>query len=675
MRNAKKVAVVIPAFNEESAIGKVLAAIPAWVDDVVVVDNGSTDRTADIARECGARVIPESRRGYGYACLAGIASLDDPDVVVFLDGDYSDYPEEISLLMEPITRDQADMVIGSRTAGQRERGALTPQALLGNWLACTLIRLIWNVSYTDLGPFRAIRYSALKRLSMRDRTYGWTVEMQIKAARDGLRIREVPVSYRKRIGKSKVSGTVRGVVGAGFKIITTIMKASVGLLPIDGIGDICERVIVFTRYPKPGRTKTRLIPALGTEGAAALQQIMTELAIRRMDDLKSRRRLSLEVYYEGGTRRLLARWLGPDRRYRRQNRGNLGMRMARGFAQAFRDGMTRTVIVGTDCPDIRPDLVERALDSLKNNDLVLGPAADGGYYLVGLRRAVFQLFYGVPWGTERVLEQTLQIADRLGLSYTLLESLTDIDRPEDIDVWKREVHSPDFPLNFNAERISVVIPTLDEEATVGSAIESARRIPETEIIVADGGSSDKTLETAKSLGARVLSSDPGRAIQMNKGAFAARGNVLLFLHADTRLPEDYKRYVCEALARPGVAGGVFALGIDAPGRCMRLVERGANIRSTWLQMPYGDQALFLTRKIFQQMGGFPEIPIMEDFEFVRRLRQRGRIEVSRASVTTSARRWLELGLWRNTAINQLMVLAYFFGAPLSRLARWYQRNR
>jgi len=226
MRNGAKVAVIIPALNEEQSIGKVVAAIPQWVDDVIVADNGSTDQTADVARAHGARIASEPRRGYGSACLAGLAVLNDPEVVVFLDGDFSDYPEEMARLVDPITSGEADMVIGSRVLGRREAGALTPQARFGNWLACTLIRFFWGVHYTDLGPFRAVQYSRLKHFSMRDRDYGWSVEMQIKAAREGIRVREVPVRYRPRIGKSKVAGTFKGVLGAGWKILFTIFRAA-----------------------------------------------------------------------------------------------------------------------------------------------------------------------------------------------------------------------------------------------------------------------------------------------------------------------------------------------------------------------------------------------------------------------------------------------------------------
>jgi glycosyltransferase involved in cell wall biosynthesis len=224
VRKDSKVAVIIPALNEEAAIGGVVAAIPAWVDDIVVVDNGSTDATAAIARDRGARVIREPQRGYGAACLAGLAALTDPDIIVFMDGDGSDVPSEMALLVDPIIKNQADLVIGSRVLGAREPGALTPQARFGNWLACRLIHLFWGQRYTDLGPFRAIRRQALAGLDMQDRNYGWTVEMQVKAVRHGLRVAEAPVSYRRRIGASKISGTVRGVLGAGTKILYIIFR-------------------------------------------------------------------------------------------------------------------------------------------------------------------------------------------------------------------------------------------------------------------------------------------------------------------------------------------------------------------------------------------------------------------------------------------------------------------
>lgn len=220
-----RVAVIIPALNEEQAISHVVNEIPRdLVDDIIVVDNGSHDGTAKAAEAAGARVVFEPRRGYGSACLRGIAALRIPDVVVFLDGDHSDYPEDLPLLLDPIEKNCADLVIGSRVLGQNEPGSLTPQQRFGNWLACVLLRLLYRQNFTDLGPFRAIRYSALLQLGMTDPDFGWTVEMQIKAAKRGLRIAEVPVRYRQRIGRSKISGTFRGTLMAGYKIISTIFR-------------------------------------------------------------------------------------------------------------------------------------------------------------------------------------------------------------------------------------------------------------------------------------------------------------------------------------------------------------------------------------------------------------------------------------------------------------------
>jgi glycosyltransferase involved in cell wall biosynthesis len=218
----QSVDVIIPALNEQDALPLVLGDIPCPpVRRIIVADNGSTDRTVEVARENGAEVVRELERGYGAACLKALAHLaaDPPDIVVFLDGDYSDHPDELLSLIDPIRAGDADLVIGSRTLGRQERGALSPQQRAGNAVACGVLRLFYGVRYTDLGPFRAIRWGALQALGMQDRNFGWTVEMQIKAAQRGITYREVPVSYRQRIGVSKVSGTVRGSVSAGAKIL------------------------------------------------------------------------------------------------------------------------------------------------------------------------------------------------------------------------------------------------------------------------------------------------------------------------------------------------------------------------------------------------------------------------------------------------------------------------
>jgi len=221
--------VVIPAYNEERSIAKVLGEIPSdLVRNVIVANNASTDNTADVAREAGAIVIDQPMKGYGNACLKGLeyikSAKQEPDIVVFMDGDYSDYPEEMVKLIAPIIHKKMDLVIGSRAKGDMEKGSMTPQQIFGNWLATNLIRILYKYEFTDLGPFRAIRYDALKKIDMQDKDFGWTVEMQVKAAKYKMNCIEVPVRYRKRIGVSKVSGTVKGTILAGHKILWTIFK-------------------------------------------------------------------------------------------------------------------------------------------------------------------------------------------------------------------------------------------------------------------------------------------------------------------------------------------------------------------------------------------------------------------------------------------------------------------
>lgn len=223
------VKVIIPAFNEEHGVGHVINEIPKHIiSEIIVVNNGSTDNTVHVATNAGATVLHEPVSGYGRACLKGIeylsASVVKPDIVVFLDADHSDYPEEIEQVIKPILNREADLVIGSRALGNKEKGSMTPQQIFGNWLATRLLKTFYDVSFTDLGPFRAITYARLMELNMQDKNYGWTVEMQLKAAKKGLRCVEVPVRYRRRIGYSKVSGTVKGSVMAGYKILYTIFK-------------------------------------------------------------------------------------------------------------------------------------------------------------------------------------------------------------------------------------------------------------------------------------------------------------------------------------------------------------------------------------------------------------------------------------------------------------------
>ena len=220
--------VIIPAFNEERAIAKVIKEIPEIVNEIIVISNNSTDNTILIAKNAGATVLSETQKGYGYACLSGMNYISNlkikPDIIVFLDGDYSDYPQELTEIIKPIINDKIDFVIGARVKKLRENGAMTPQQVFGNWLACFLMKLFFKSEFTDLGPFRAIKYEKLLQLQMQDKTYGWTVEMQLKVLKHKMSYLEIPVRYKNRIGVSKVSGTVKGTVMAGIKIIGWIVK-------------------------------------------------------------------------------------------------------------------------------------------------------------------------------------------------------------------------------------------------------------------------------------------------------------------------------------------------------------------------------------------------------------------------------------------------------------------
>ena len=225
-----KIKVIIPAFNEQDSIVNVINDIPDIVEEVIVVSNNSTDNTEINARNAGATVLTENQKGYGYACLKGMEYIakqeTKPNIIVFLDGDYSDYPEELTKIVAPILKDDIDFVIGARIKRLREQGSMTPQQVFGNWLATYLMKIMFSAKFTDLGPFRAIKYDKLLALNMKDKTYGWTVEMQLKAIKQKLSYIEIPVKYRNRIGVSKVSGTVKGSIFAGIKILGWIFKYS-----------------------------------------------------------------------------------------------------------------------------------------------------------------------------------------------------------------------------------------------------------------------------------------------------------------------------------------------------------------------------------------------------------------------------------------------------------------
>ncbi len=420
------VAVILPARNESLALGQVLAGLPrSLIRQVIVVDNGSTDHTAGIARAAGATVVGEPVAGYGRACLRGLAALaPEIDTVVFMDADRSDYPEELARLIAPIVEGRADLVIGSRVA-RAEPGSLTIPQRFGNALACWLIRRLFGFRYTDLGPFRAIRRAALERLNMKDQAFGWTVEMQAKAVRQGLRIVEIPVGYRRRLGRSKISGTVKGTVLAGAAILSTIARLS---WPRRAPGR--RHLLIFVKHPTPGQVKTRLARELGEESAAEIYRACVELTLERLRVFRCEAAVYVDPPESVGR---ITSWLGTGWTLHPQQGGSLGERLAAAMRESFEAGAKRVVVIGTDSPWLQPAQIAAAFNALADHDLVLGPTEDGGYYLIGLSRPAPALFDGVAWSSPEVFGQTQQNARALGLRTASLPAGYDLDHLDDVE--------------------------------------------------------------------------------------------------------------------------------------------------------------------------------------------------------------------------------------------------
>ncbi|MCM2373966.1 TIGR04283 family arsenosugar biosynthesis glycosyltransferase [Aporhodopirellula aestuarii] len=436
-----------------------------------------------------------------------------------------------------------------------------------------------------------------------------------------------------------------------------------------------NRVIVFSRYPEPGVTKTRMIPALGAERAAQLQQALTKRTLAVVNDFGADHSCDLEVRFAGGEASRMSRMFGAGLTYRSQSGGDLGQRLTDAFATAFHEGATRVVVMGSDCPEIDSAILDEAFNALSHVDVVLGPAIDGGYYLIGLSANQPHLFEKIEWGSENVLRQTARKAKQSRCKVHYLQTLSDVDYPEDLVVCRRFPETFDNVLPRTREgMLSVIVPTLNEEQCLEQTLRGIVGLPNVEVIVTDGGSEDRTIDIARHMGATVVLANPGRGCQMNAGAAVASGDVLLFLHADTQLPESFHQHVRATLQR-GVIAAAFSLLIDGDHFGLRWIEKGVNFRSRFLGRPYGDQGLFVSAKSFYKLGGFPNWPLMEDVELCRRLRKRGAISLAEAAVTTSARRWLRLGILKTTLINQLCIASYHLGVSPAKLDQWYRSRR
>jgi rSAM/selenodomain-associated transferase 2/rSAM/selenodomain-associated transferase 1 len=424
------------------------------------------------------------------------------------------------------------------------------------------------------------------------------------------------------------------------------------------------------KHPQPGRVKTRLIPALGVQRACDLCRALADHTLEAARRFMSETGASVQVRVAGApSSEKVREWVGAECSIAEQGEGDLGQRMELATREAFQEGAAKVVIIGADCPELGPGHLRAAFEALESKDAVLGPAADGGYYLVGMRVLAPEVFRGIAWSTESVLTQTLAAFRGAGIDPELLETLHDIDIPEDLVHWAKTAAAREA----GRGKISVIIPALNESAHLRRTLEAAQTDSRVhEIILVDGGSDDETTEIARAFDCIVLAGPRGRAKQMNLGSSIATGEHLLFLHADTLLPRAYAAHIFDALAEANVIAGAFQFAVADDFRGRKLVERATNWRARVLQLPYGDQGLFVLRTVYDRMGGFADIPIMEDYDFVRRLRRHGRIAIAPAPAVTSGRRWQRLGMLRTTLANAAIIAAFHLGVSPMRLAQWYR---
>lgn len=440
-----------------------------------------------------------------------------------------------------------------------------------------------------------------------------------------------------------------------------------------------ERVTLYARLPVAGLVKTRLIPALGPDGAAALHGDLLALMLDVLRRWCTEPERDVEFRFTGGdAAAALACLPGPLRGHPRvrcveQGEGDLGDRMARGFDDARADGVDLAVAIGADCATLTELVLERAFRRLDRSDVVIVPAADGGYCLLGVRAPgpsrSAALLRGIDWGTDRVCAQTRTRATSAGWRIALLETRWDVDRPEDVERC-RPLLEPGVP----RPAASVIIAARNERAWVAEAVASARREPDCEVIVVDGASEDDTARCAAAAGARVLSvagRAVGRGAQMAAGAALARAPLLVFVHADTRLPPAWLRAARDVLSTPGArptVAGAFRFRLDDPSRWARVLERLTALRLTLGGTPGGDQGLFIAREDYERLGGFASVPILEDLLFARRVRGAGRLRIAGPAAVTSARAWRSGGWVRMSLANRLVVLGAWLGVDGGRLS-------
>jgi rSAM/selenodomain-associated transferase 1 len=439
--------IVIPALNEAAVIGEVVRRLracralqEAGITDIVVVDNGSDDDTFEVASFAGARVVREPRRGYGRACLTGVQAAQGADVIILMDGDGSDVPEDVARVWEPVQMGVADLAMGSRVRGQCERGALTPQQRAGNAVGTLLLRWLYGVRVSDIGPLRAIRRETLLRMEMIEMTYGWPAEMLAKAGRLGLRVSEIPVNYRRRAGgTSKVAGTLNGTIKASARILRTIARYRRWHPDPPK-----QALFIVARLPIAGQTKTRLGATIGNGAATELYRAFLRDLGERFTLAAARGGYDLFWYYsapDGAGEAAFAAQVPAGGALLRQEGPDFAARLWRGFQLLSQRGYERVVVIGSDSPHLPAARVAQAFEALTGHDVVVGPAQDGGYYLLGqrVRGAAVDLFSGITMSTATVCAETLARAEAAGLSVALTPATFDIDASNDLDQLRQEL--------------------------------------------------------------------------------------------------------------------------------------------------------------------------------------------------------------------------------------------
>ncbi|MCA9148843.1 MAG: TIGR04283 family arsenosugar biosynthesis glycosyltransferase [Planctomycetales bacterium] len=437
--------------------------------------------------------------------------------------------------------------------------------------------------------------------------------------------------------------------------------------------DARDVILLFVRFPEPGKVKTRLQLALSGEQACAIYQRVATRTIQTVREFAQQSGAAWEAHFAGGSENELQGEFGPGV-YVAQCGESLGDRLTYAFERAFSRGARRVIVIGTDCYDLDGATLRTAFAALREHDAVIGPATDGGYYLLGMRRFGADWFHGIPWGTNEVFQATCAVAKRSHAKLKQLRNLSDIDYVDDLLTHRRvDSELSDLLPTTHAGRLSVIIPAINEAqcltqtlATVGPPAANL------EIIFVDGGSQDASLQLAADWGCTVIRSPAGRAKQMNAGAVVSSGDTLMFLHADTRLPPKYRSHIERCLAAGNMLGA-FRLSIATDSLVLRGVAHGANCRARFFSMPYGDQALFMRAETFFAVAGYPNLPIMEDVELVRSVRHRGRVATCDAPVSTSARRWQRKGIAQTVLLNQFYLAAYMLGVRPQTIADWYRR--